>query len=77
MIEEMTKMISNHLTKNQSTKVKTLNILVNFEKNDISVSKSSINIIDGQIILPSFYDLLKNIAHSKCKNKIVTQKVFF
>ena len=73
MIEEMTKMISNHMATNQSTEIKTLNMVVNFEKNNISALKSSININDGQVILPPFCDLLVNVPD--CGNKILIQKV--
>ena len=75
MIEEMTKMVSNHITTNQSTEIKTLNMLVNFEKNNISVLKESIVMNDGQVNLPSFCDLFVNVPDSNCENKIVTQKV--
>ena len=75
MIEEMTKMISNHITTNQSTEIKTLNMLVNFEKNNISALKESIVMNDGQVNLPSFCDLLVNVPNLNCENKIVTQKV--
>ena len=71
----MTKMISNHLATNQSTEVKTLNMLVNFEKNNISALKTSLNMNDGQVNLPSFCDLLINVPGADCQNKIVTQKV--
>ena len=75
MIEEMTKIISNHMALNQSTEIKTLKILVNIEKNNISSLKSLLNMNDGQIILPLFCDLLENVPDSDCQNKIVTQKV--
>ena len=68
-------MISNHISSNQSTEIKTLNMLVNIEKNNISALKSSINMNDCQVNLPSFCDLLVNIRDSHCENKIVTQKV--
>ena len=71
----MTKMISNHMATNQSTEIKTLNMLVNFEKNNISALKTSLNMNDGQVKFPSYCDLLVNIRESNCENKIVTQKV--
>jgi hypothetical protein len=75
MIEDMTKMVSNHLATNQSTGIKTLNMLVNFEKNNISALKTSFDMQDGQVNLPSFCDLLANVPGADCQNKIVTQKV--
>jgi hypothetical protein len=75
MIEEMAKMIFNHIATNQSTDIQTLNMLVNFEKNNISALKASMHINDGQVNLPSFCDLLANVPGADCQNKIVTQKV--
>ena len=68
-------MISNHIATNQSTEIQTLNMLVNFEKNNISALKASINMNDGQVNLPSFCDLFANVPGADCQNKIVTQKV--
>ena len=76
MIEKMTKMVSNHLVTSQSTEIKTLKMMVNFEKNNISALKTSFDIKDGQVSLPSFCDLMINVPFADCKNKIVTQKVF-
>ena len=71
----MTKMVSNHLVTNQSTEIKTLNMLVNYEKNNVSALQTSFNMDDGQVSLPSFCDLLANVPGSDCQNQIVTQKV--
>ena len=76
MIEQMTKMVSKHLVTSQTTDIKTLKMMANFEKNNISALKTSFDIQDGQVNLPSFCDLLINVPLADCKNKIVTQKVF-
>ena len=75
MIDEMTKMVSNHLVSNQSTEIKTLNMLVNYEKNNVSALKTSFDMDDGQVSLPSFCELLSNVPGADCQNQIVTQKV--
>ena len=77
MIEDMTKMVSNHLVANQSTEIKTLNMLVNYEKNNVSSLKTSFDMQEGQVNLPSFCDLLANVPGTDCQNKIVTQKVLY
>ena len=71
----MTRIISSHLTLNQSTEIKTINMLVKFEKNNVSALKNELNIDDGKIHLPSFCDMLVNLTDVECQNKIITQKV--
>ena len=71
----MTRLISSHLTLNQSTEIKTINMFVKFEKNNVLPLKSELKIDYGQINLPSFCDLLANLADADCQNTIITQKV--
>ena len=63
------------MTLNQSTEIKTINMLVKFEKNNVSSLKNELNIDDGKINLPSFCDMLANLNDADCQNKIITQKV--
>ena len=74
MIDNITSLISDYLTLNESTEINSLNMYVNYEKNNVSALKTLINIQDGQVNLPSFCELLANVPNTDCQNKIITQK---
>ena len=67
-------MIAKHLTMNESTEIKTLNMQLNYEKNNVSALLNSIGIQDGAINLPSFCDLFSN-SGPDCQNSVIIQKV--
>ena len=72
MFDDMTSMVSQHLYVSQTTQITTDSIQANFLKNNISAFENSQSLLDCQINVPSFSDLLSNSGSS---NQIVTQKV--
>ena len=75
MIEDMTKMLAKYMAINQTTEIKTLNMFINYERNNISQLKNSINIQSGEINIPPICDLISNSADSSCENRVLMQKV--
>ena len=70
----MTKMITNHLSMDQSTEINTQSIRLNYQKSNASSVQDLLSLQDSQINLPSMCDLLANSA-GDCGDKVVIQKV--
>lgn len=77
MIENMTKMMFRYLSANQTTEINTINMYVKYEKNNISALSTDLSIDDGLINLPSYCDLLENMANFNCRTRFMTHRVIF
>ena len=59
---------------NQTTEIRTPSILATYQKNNVSALKTTFNMSDGEINLPTFCDLLSNTGND-CQSSIIIQKV--
>ena len=66
-------MLTKHLTQGQSAEIKTSNLQMIYEKNNISKIETSFNLQDISVGLPSFCDLLSSTGLN-CENSIIIQK---
>ena len=75
IMNDITQIVINHLTLNETTEFKTQNMKLTYEKNNVSEVKLLDKIDDAKIIKPSFCDLFSNLNNMNCQNQIITQKV--
>lgn len=75
VMNDITQIVINHLTLNETTEFKTQNMKLTYEKNNVSDIKLLDKIDDAKIIKPSFCDLFSNLNNKNCQNQIITQKV--
>ena len=76
MFNDMTHMITKHLTLDQSTEIKTDTLQLSYQKSNASNIQSSFSIQDGDVKLPSLCSLLEKTG-SDCKTSVIFQKVKF
>ena len=72
--DKSTEIISKHLSTNQTIEFKTERILVLYQKNNVSMLKTKLNMSDGELNLPSSCDLFSNTGLN-CESGHVLQKV--
>lgn len=75
MINNLTTMISQHLSVGQESKIKTASIEVNFKRTNASDLNNQLNLDGSEIKMPSVCDVLKTPTDSNCEGKVVTQQV--
>jgi len=75
MIDNLTAIISQHLSVGQENRIKTASIEVNYKRTNASALNNQLNVDGNEIKMPSVCDILKTPSDTNCEGKVVTQQV--
>lgn len=75
MIDNLTAIISQHLSVGQENKIKTESIEVNYKRTNASDLNNQLNVDGNEIKMPPVCDILKSPSEANCEGKVVTQQV--
>lgn len=75
MIDNLTKIISHHLSVGQGQKIKTSSIEVDYERSNALDLSNQFNLDGNEIKMPAVCDILRTQTNPNCDGKIVTRQV--
>ena len=74
MFDDITQIVSKYLTIDLTAEIKTPKMQLNFQKNNVSIIRTSFTMQDGAVNLPPVCNLLLKTG-TNCQNSVVIQKV--
>jgi hypothetical protein len=75
MIDNLTEIISHHLSVGQGQNIKTTSIEVDYRRNNALDLSNQFRLDESEIKMPSVCDILSTQTNPNCVGKIVTRQV--